>query len=68
MKIGYLNEYRGYVGSIGYDPEDKIYYGSLQNIDDSIIYHAKFGDELLQRYHEAIDDYVEMRKSINLMG
>ena len=65
MRIGQFIEYRGYVGSIEYDPEDRIYYGSLQNIKDSISYHAKFGDELFQRYHEAVDRYIIAKDSID---
>jgi predicted HicB family RNase H-like nuclease len=65
MRIGQFVEYRGYIGSIEYDLEDKIYYGSLQNIKDSISYHAKYGDDLFQKYHEAVDRYIEARNSID---
>lgn len=64
MKIGQFIEYKGYIGSIEYDPDDKIYYGSLQNIKDSISYHAKYGDELLQRYHETVDRYIKFKEDI----
>lgn len=65
MRIGQFVEYKGCVGSIEYNPEDNIYYGSLQNIEDSISYHAKFGDELFQRYHEAVDRYITAKDFID---
>ena len=65
MVIGLFAEYKGYVGSIEYDMVDGIHYGSLQNIKDLISYHAKSVEELLQRYHEAVDDYIETKNSID---
>ena len=61
MRIGQFVEYKGYVGSIEYDPHDKIHYGSLLNIEDCIGYHAKTFEELSQRYQEAIDRYIEVK-------
>lgn len=39
MKIGQFVEYKGYVGTIEYSPEDRLHYGSLL-IDDFVNYHA----------------------------
>ena len=64
MKIGQFVEYKGFIGSIEYDPEDKIYYGYLLDIDDSVSYHGKTGEELYKHYCEAIDDYIEFKKGI----
>ena len=64
MRIGQFEEYKGYVGSIKYDKEDKIYYGCLLNVDDSVSYHGKTGEELYKHYCEAIDDYIEFKKEI----
>lgn len=65
MRIGQFVEYKGYVGSIEYDPHDRIHYGSLLNIKDSISYHAKTIEELSERYHEAVDRYIEFRNNID---
>lgn len=65
MRIGQFVEYKDYVGSIEYDPEDRIYYGFLLNIKDSISYHAKTVEELSEHYHESVDRYIEFRNSID---
>ena len=64
MKIGQFVEYKGYIGSIEYDPEDNIHYGCLLNIDDSVNYHGKTGEELYEHYQEAIDNYIEFKKEV----
>lgn len=60
MEIGKFLEYRGYVGSIEYDVEDKIHYGSLLNIKDSISYHADNVIDLYEHYKLAVDDYIDL--------
>lgn len=64
MRIGQFIEYKGYVGSIEYDPEDKIYYGELLNIDDFVNYQGNDVLELYKSYQNAIDDYIEFKKEI----
>ena len=65
MRIGQFVEYKGYVGTIEYSPEDRLHYGSLLNIKDSISYHAKTVEELSERYHEAVDRYIEFKNNID---
>ena len=64
MIIGYLDEYRGYFGSIEYEPEDKLHYGSLLNIDDFVSYHADNIIDLEKQFHNAVDDYIEFCKEV----
>lgn len=63
MKIGQFVEYKGYVGSIEYDSEDKLYYGSLL-IEDFVNYHAYNLIDLEKVFHNAVDDYIEFKKEI----
>lgn len=65
MKIGQFTEYRGYVGSIEYEPEDNIYYGKLLDIDDLVNYHANNIIYLEKHYQEAVDDYIEFKKELH---
>lgn len=65
MKIGYFAEYKDYTGSIEFSVEDGIYFGCLQNINDIVCYHAKTVEELFERYHEVVDEYIETVNSIN---
>lgn len=64
MRIGQFVEYKGYIGSIEYDPEDKVHYGTLLNIRDLVNYHADNIIDLEKHYHEAVDDYIEFKKAI----
>ena len=64
MRIGQFIEYKGYVGTIEYSPEDNIYHGCLLNIDDSINYDGTNIEELYMDYQEAVDFYIELRKDI----
>lgn len=63
MRIGQFVEYKGYIGTIEYSPEDKLYYGSLL-IDDFVNYHADNLIDLENQYHNAVDGYIEFKKEI----
>ena len=65
MRIGQFVEYKGYVGTIEYDLHDKTHYRSLLYIKDAITYHAKTVEELSERYHEAVDRYIEFKNNID---
>ena len=62
MRIGQFIEYKGYVGTIEYSPEDDIYHGQLLNIDDSINYDGTSIEELYMDYKEAVDFYIRLNK------
>lgn len=64
MRIGQFVRYKNYIGCIEYDPEEKIYYGKLLDIDDLVSYHADNIINLEKYYHDAIDDYIEFKKEI----
>lgn len=64
MRIGQFVEYKGCVGSIVYDQDDKIYYGQLLNIDDLVNYHADNIIDLEKHYHDAVDDYIEFKRVV----
>ena len=64
MIIGYLDEYRGYIGSIEYEPEDRLHYGLLLNINDFVSYHADNIIDLEKQFHNAVDDYIEFCKEV----
>ena len=64
MRIGQFVEYKGYIGSIEYDPEDKLHYGSLLNTDDFVNYHADNVIDLEKQFHNAVDDYIAIKKEV----
>ena len=63
MYIGNFEEYRGYIGSINYDPEDNVYYGKLLNIMDVISYQGNDITELERDYCETVDWYIDLIRS-----
>lgn len=64
MKLGQFVEYKGYIGSIEYEPDDKLHYGSILNTKDFINYHANNIIDLEKQFHSAVDDYIEFKKQI----
>ena len=64
--FGEFREYKGYIGSIEYSPEDAIYYGELLGIKDMVLYEGEDIQTLYKDYIEAIDDYIEFKEEIAL--
>jgi len=52
-------EYKGYIGSINYSPDDKCFYGKLEMIDDLVTFEATNAQELEDNFHAVVDDYLE---------
>ena len=65
MRIGQFVKYKGYVGSIDFDPQDKIHYGEILDIDDFVNYQAENIIGLHKEFHKAVDDYIEFKEKIN---
>lgn len=65
MIIGRFIKHRGYEGTIEYDSEEKLHYGSLYDTADSVSYHGKTLEELYDNYKKAIDEYIELKKEIS---
>ena len=64
MEIGQFKEYRGYIGSIEYDPEDKTHYGRLLNIRDLVDYYADNLVDLCKEFHVAVDNYIKFNEDL----
>ena len=45
MRIGQFAKYKGYIGSIEYEPDDDSYHGLLVNTDDFVNY---VGDSIVE--------------------
>jgi predicted HicB family RNase H-like nuclease len=56
--------YRGYVASIEYDAEDRIFVGHLADIRDTVGFHGTSVDELESAFHEAVDHYLAVCEKI----
>jgi predicted HicB family RNase H-like nuclease len=55
----FLEEYKGYVGSVHYSAEDEVFHGKLEGIRDLVTYEATDVSSLKQAFQEAVDDYLE---------
>jgi len=52
-------EYKSYIGSIDYSPEDKCFYGKLEMIEDLVTFEADNAAELEANFRAAVDEYLE---------
>ena len=51
-------EYKGYVGSVEFSEEDAIFYGKVMGIRSLISYEGENAKELIEGFHEAVDEYL----------
>ena len=56
-------QYKGYIGSVEFSEEDGVFFGKVMGIRSLISYEGSNAKELLDDFHEAVDDYLEMCKS-----
>lgn len=58
VNINNTMEYKGYVGSVEFSEEDVIFYGKVMGIRSLISYEGENARELVEDFHEAVDDYI----------
>ena len=51
--------YKGFVGSVHYSDEDRVFYGKIEFIRSLISYEGTDVDSLRQAFEESVDDYLE---------
>jgi len=52
-------EYKGYIATLNYSCEDKVFYGKLEMIDDLVTFEAESAVDLEDNFHKAVDDYIK---------
>lgn len=57
-------EYKGYLGSVNYSAEDKVFYGKLEGINDLVNFEADNVKDLEAGFKEAVTDYLETCKEL----
>ena len=55
-------KYKDYIGSVEFSEEDQLFYGKVLGIHSLISYEGESAKELIQDFHEAVDDYLELLK------
>ena len=53
-------EYKGYIGSVEFSENDGVFFGKVQGIRSLISYEGTNAAELVQDFHGAVDDYLEL--------
>jgi predicted HicB family RNase H-like nuclease len=53
-----VKSYKGYSGSIEFDEDDLVFHGRIIGIRDIITYEAETAAELVQAFHDSVDDYL----------
>lgn len=53
-------QYKGYIGSVEFSEEDSIFFGKVQGIRSLISYEGDDASSLVNDFHQAIDDYLEV--------
>lgn len=60
-KIFKAIEYKGYVGTVEYSKEDgEVFHGQVLGVRDSITYEGATFQELVDDFHNAIDQYIDI--------
>ncbi len=55
-----LKPYKGYVGNIKLDFENKVYYGYIQDISMEMIYDAETLEDLQEEFEMCVNEYLRM--------
>ena len=53
-------EYKGYLGSVEFSEKDKLFFGKVMGIRALISYEGTTAQELINDFHNAIDDYLAL--------
>ena len=53
-----MMNYKGYIGQVEYDDENRIFSGSVINTRDVITFQGESVQELENAFHESVDDYL----------
>jgi len=57
-----MMEYKGYLGTVEYDSEAKIFHGDVINTKDVITFQGTTVNEIEKSFKESIDDYISWCK------
>ncbi|MFW5770853.1 MAG: type II toxin-antitoxin system HicB family antitoxin [Spirochaetota bacterium] len=57
-----MMEYKGYIGSVTFDYDAKIFHGEVINTRDIITFQGKSVSEIEKAFKESINDYLEWCK------
>lgn len=50
--------YNGYIGTVNFSEKDGCFFGKIEGIDGLVNFEGESVSELVEAFHEAVDDYV----------
>ena len=53
-------QYKGFLGSIYYSPEDECFHGTIEGIKDLVSFEGQSVAELKKGFRDAVEDYLEL--------
>ncbi len=53
-----MMKYKGYLGSVAYDDEAEVFYGSVLGIKDVVTFQGCSVDEIKQAFKDSVNDYL----------
>ena len=56
-------DYKGYIGSVEFSETDGLFFGKVLGISALISYEGENAKELIDDFHGAVDDYLELCQS-----
>lgn len=51
-------KYKGFLGSVAFSEADNVFFGKIEGIDALVNFEGRSVDELIDAFHEAVDDYL----------
>lgn len=58
-------QYKDFIGTVSFSEADKIFFGKIEGINDLVTFEGETVDELINAFHEAVEDYLELCKQVN---
>jgi predicted HicB family RNase H-like nuclease len=58
-------EHKGYLGTVEFSPEDKVFFGKLFGINDIVTFEGESVKELEQAFRDAVEEYIQTCKDLN---
>ena len=51
-------KYKGFIGSVAFSEDDHVFFGKIEGIDGLVNFEGESVDEIINAFHEAVDDYL----------
>lgn len=51
--------YKNYIGTVNFSEEDRVFYGKVIGITDSISFEGDTVESLIDDFHDAVDEYLD---------